>query len=31
MGIIKGEQWLCQKGQDNMDPSKYPYRRAITL
>ena len=24
-GIIKGEQWLCQKGQDNMDPSKYPY------
>ena len=24
-GIIKGEQWLCQKGQDNMDPSKDPY------
>jgi len=24
-GIIKGELWLCQKGQDNMDPSKYPY------
>ncbi len=24
-GIVKGEQWLCQKGQDNMDPSKYPF------
>ena len=23
-GIIRGEQWLCQKGQDNMDPSSYP-------
>ena len=21
-GIIKGEQWLCQKGQDNMDSSQ---------
>ena len=23
-GIIRGEQWLCQEGQDNMDPSSYP-------
>lgn len=23
-GIVKGEHWLCQKGQDNMDPNSYP-------
>lgn len=24
-GIVKGEHWLCQRGQDNMDPTSYPY------
>lgn len=24
-GIVKGEHWLCQKGQDNMDPKSYPF------
>ena len=24
-GIVKGEHWLCQKGQDNMDPDSYPF------
>lgn len=24
-GIVKGEHWLCQKGQDNMNPASYPY------